>query len=246
MKKYSVTYSFLSRVKNGFWRPDLYPLEKFLKKYFGVHNSGYFVKIGANDGLTDDPTTTFFLDLNWSGLFVEPLPDAFEKLIENLKHVGDRFTFENLGIGRSSGTIDLYYIDEKIAANLPGYVSLSASFNDAPLEKIVKDHQLDEHSIKNISINTVTLDELLFRHSVGKLNLLQIDAEGMDGEILNSYSFSIVPELIIFEHVHLDKNEYKRLCAKLKKLKYYLFYWGRDTFALQLELKKRHIKRKFI
>jgi len=47
-------------------------------------NNGFFVDIGANDGVTFS-NTYFFEKKGWDGLCVEPIPSVFEKLNQNRK-----------------------------------------------------------------------------------------------------------------------------------------------------------------
>jgi len=43
----------------------------------------FLLQIGANDGVTDDPRHELVLQHKLAGLFVEPLPDLFERLRTN-------------------------------------------------------------------------------------------------------------------------------------------------------------------
>src|SRR5450755_313564 len=54
----------------------------------------FFVKVGANDGITDDPCSDILLaDPNWSGLLIEPVPYCFERLKNNFPDTR-RFTLK--------------------------------------------------------------------------------------------------------------------------------------------------------
>ena len=57
-------------------------LEKKLLEIFDNKTKGFFVDIGAHDGVTIN-NTKFLEDLGWSGVCIEPNPIVFEKLIEN-------------------------------------------------------------------------------------------------------------------------------------------------------------------
>jgi hypothetical protein len=54
---------------------DRYMFETFFKE----NKKGFFVDIGAHDGITGN-NTKFFEEIGWSGVCVEPLPFIFEKL----------------------------------------------------------------------------------------------------------------------------------------------------------------------
>jgi FkbM family methyltransferase len=57
-------------------------LEKKLLEIFDNKTKGFFVDIGAHDGVTIN-NTKFLEDLGWNGVCIEPNPIVFEKLIEN-------------------------------------------------------------------------------------------------------------------------------------------------------------------
>src|SRR5688572_349204 len=58
--------------------------DKYLdEKVFKRKTNGFFIEIGANDGITF--SNAYFLEKNrgWKGICVEPHPTAFEKLKKN-------------------------------------------------------------------------------------------------------------------------------------------------------------------
>jgi len=59
----------------------------------------FFVKIGANDGITGDPCTDILLgNANWRGLLVEPVPYCFARLRASFPD-SQRFRLEQVAIG---------------------------------------------------------------------------------------------------------------------------------------------------
>lgn len=57
-------------------------LHKLLFPYLGV-NGGYYVELGANDGISQ--SNTFFLEKKrkWTGLLIEPVPHLFFQCVKN-------------------------------------------------------------------------------------------------------------------------------------------------------------------
>src|SRR6266481_6003650 len=43
----------------------------------------FFIQIGANDGVSNDPLYKFVIEYGWAGILVEPLPQVFEVLRRN-------------------------------------------------------------------------------------------------------------------------------------------------------------------
>ena len=55
------------------------------ERIFGSKRNGFFVDIGANDGITGSNTYFFEKELSWKGVCIEPQPDIFNKLAKNRK-----------------------------------------------------------------------------------------------------------------------------------------------------------------
>src|SRR5262245_60660582 len=98
-------------------RPNLYdvmrrfdprwPADRTFFNNFSRSRQGQvtFVQIGANDGLRNDPIREFVIGHEWSGIFVEPLPNVFELLKHNYRRVRDRkLVFVNAAISSADGS----------------------------------------------------------------------------------------------------------------------------------------------
>ena len=82
---------FTSRPQVNVWaKPDKYSLNTRdgqygqvleIAKLFKNKKNGFFIEAGAYDGEVYSNTLNFEMSLNWTGLLVEPNPDAFEELL---------------------------------------------------------------------------------------------------------------------------------------------------------------------
>jgi len=78
-----------------------------------------FAKIGANDGIMDDPCSDILLrDPRWKGLLIEPLPHCFERLKANFSD-SDRFSLECVAIGARAGEAPFYYVAPQAFDDIP-------------------------------------------------------------------------------------------------------------------------------
>ena len=59
-------------------------------------NNLFFLQIGANDGVSDDPINALVRKYNWSGILVEPGSEAFIDLQNNYKDYKDKLIFYQL------------------------------------------------------------------------------------------------------------------------------------------------------
>ena len=51
-------------------------------------------------------------------------------------------------------------------------------------------------------LQTMTLDDLVEKHNVKRIDMLKIDTEGTEYDILDSYSWKVKPKFIKFEFEH--------------------------------------------
>ncbi|MCC7407281.1 MAG: FkbM family methyltransferase, partial [Phycisphaeraceae bacterium] len=89
--------------------------------------------------------------------------------------------------------------------------------------------------LEKVAIPCLTLDDLLNKHKLPALDLLQIDTEGHDLEVLLSLSLDKTqPKVIQFEHGHLTPAQIRSAVSHLADHRYALHYGGHesDTVAL--------------
>lgn len=219
------------------WKPqEEIDVEEYLVK-FGNKRPFFFIQIGANDGITADKLHIYIKKYKWDGILVEPVPEIFERLKMNYKHYPN-LIFENCAIGKMSGFLTFYSISESNSEGVKHREHISGldqlgSFDKQTLLKHVGMFPRFETFIKEILVPTITLNEMYTKYQINSLQLLQIDTEGHDFEILFNESFSVVPDVLIFEHLHMTRFQYKVLLKKLKRLNYKFFVDGRDTVAIQ-------------
>lgn len=186
----------------------------------------FFVDIGANDGLAGDPMYKYVKAYHWRGIFVEPQPRLFARLVENYKDE-PQLIFENAALGRTDGQSILYAF--KPCPELPDEVSVLASFDRRMLEGNGPGYKGE---IEKIVVPTVTAKTLLAKHGVAEIDILQVDTEGFDYEIVKMFlEANIKPAIIHYESACLDAEN---LCASLALLAdngYRLLNIGVDTIG---------------
>ena len=72
---------FLKRLVQGKYR-GLNGLDKKLERYVN-YDGGFYVELGANDGITQSNSFYFEKHRNWTGLLIEPSPHNFLKCTES-------------------------------------------------------------------------------------------------------------------------------------------------------------------
>ncbi|MCP4046406.1 MAG: FkbM family methyltransferase [Gammaproteobacteria bacterium] len=180
----------------------------------------FIVEIGAMDGVLFDDIHEHVALHNWRGLLVEPLADEYEKLIENYSHTNDRLQFARVAVTESSGSQVMIRVKPEENAPLH-YRGMSSCFTDRNDLADLRD------SCVSVTVESVTLHELLERYSVEKIDILQTDTEGYDYRILRQLDFSrFSPLLILFETCCLPVQELNSLKKLLHNQGYHLIQNG--------------------
>ena len=190
----------------------------------------FFIQIGSNDGITDDPIHPYVVEHRWSGILVEPVRYLFDRLVRNYDgHTG--LIFENVAIAETAEPRTLYRLKEDQKGLVSWYEQLG-SFH----ERVVLDHAFHIPGIVKYLTSEVveclTFSELVTRHQVKKIDLLHLDVEGYDAAIIDSIDLATTrPWMILYEHCHLAADEDEPCIDRLRHHGYQLVRAERDTFA---------------
>jgi FkbM family methyltransferase len=187
----------------------------------------FFVQVGANDGILDDPIRKLVLEHHLNGLLIEPLPDLFERLIENYAQ-SRGLIFENVAIDTKPGSVSIHRVRK--GASTPKHWEGIASLDKRHLIK----EGVNEASIETLEVKAVTMQSLLSKHNIKNIDLLQVDTEGFDYAIVKSViDAGFQPRIINYEHCHLVPKV--RLASKrlLAANGYGFIEVGKDTLAVR-------------
>lgn len=190
-----------------------------------------FVQIGANDGVRNDPLCALVKKHQLPGLFVEPLPDMFERLKANYAGcVGLRY--ERGAIAQYDGEAALYRV--RPDAPLPDWTHGLASFDRSHISGSRFGVRGIESHVETLVVPAMTIQTLFAKHGIEQPALLQVDTEGFDCEIVRmALEAGIQPAVINYEFCHATPND-RRRCKELLCDNGYCFVdFGRDTLAIR-------------
>jgi FkbM family methyltransferase len=216
------------------------------------------VQIGANKGNTpEDPLYRFLRDnLQESPperrdrslvVLVEPVVEYFDRLREEYAGL-PCVEFDNVAIAETEGTRDFHRMAaDPVAHGYPAWLSGLGSLRADRMTDLWNGYEREhgreeyedmrrfylEHSIVE-PVSCITFQDLVDRHAIEAIDLLQIDAEGYDYRILETIDFSCIrPSFINYERVLLEDDE--AACRQmLKDSGYALTDWGQDTLCVRL------------
>lgn len=178
-------------------------LLQILKAYKLFKTKGFFVDVGAYHPHRDSNTYELY-KLGWRGINIEARPGS--------KALFDKFRPEdvNLEVGVSSetGVLDYYFISEDSTMN---------SFSDEYLRELGMLQRVQ----KIIPVKTLPLKKIFEQNTIPSdgIDYLNIDAEGLDLEIILSNDFNVIRPKIISVEVSpvnniqdiIENDVYKKL-----------------------------------
>ncbi|HEY7193521.1 MAG TPA: FkbM family methyltransferase, partial [Gemmatimonadales bacterium] len=156
------------------------------------HPDFTFLQVGAFDGRTEDPIHPLVREFGIRGIVVEPQVQMLETLRANYADQ-PQVTVVNAAIADTEGSREFY------TTSLGQ--SRKASFSRSHL----LEHGIRSGEIVSRTVRCATITGLAREHRLERCDLIQIDAEGFDGQIVRTIDFQAVqPSIVRFEHVHLS------------------------------------------
>jgi FkbM family methyltransferase len=193
-----------------------------------------FLQVGANDGQYGDPLRKYIVKYPWSGILVEPQAEVFLRLCKNYASLEDRLIFENVAVAQDQETITIYKVPTGDSEKLGGeaYASSVASFTP---RIVARQLGISRQDLEPQVVTCTTLDKLIEKHGISKLDILQIDTEGEDYNVLRTLDLSrCKPSIVQFEHGHLSPKSIDEAVKYLSAHEYRVHYGGHQTDTLAL------------
>jgi len=196
-----------------------------------IHStSKTFIEIGSNCF----DTLNFLGGEGWSGVIIEPVEYYLNKISPKYENI----VYENFAVSDINEKKDFVYFDPEKLDSIEDYRESFASFDRSDLGKWVSGAgSLDESGISTAfdnfpeefmikkKVDCFTLDYVIEKHKLDRVDALKIDAEGQEWRILRLFSFRVRPFWIKFETDHFKKSEKGRrnlryIYSKLMSLGY--------------------------
>jgi FkbM family methyltransferase len=145
-----------------------------VEKIFKNRRDGFFVDIGANDGI--DISNSYYLEqkLGWSGICVEPMPKVFAELVRNRKCI-----CVNGCVAAQDGEAEFLEVEGNEMLS-----GLASTLNKAHHERIIG------RRINKMKLPCFCLNTLLRHHKVKEVDFMSIDTEGSEMEILRNFDWN--------------------------------------------------------
>lgn len=146
-------------------------------KFYNHMKDGYFIEIGALDGIEISNTYLLEKTYNWKGICVEPIPYRFEKLVSNRPN--------SICVNKAVYDKSNKNVVFDIANNGDGLSGISEVPNLDWHKNLVNANKTQ------IMVETISLNDLLEQsNSPTFINYLSLDTEGSEYDILKTFNFS--------------------------------------------------------
>ena len=183
-------------------------LETALKEFLDFRN-GFFIEVGAHDGIFQSNTLSLEKDLGWTGILIEPSISAYLDCVKNRP---------NSKCINTALTSFLKYEKKKFAYG---------DFNSSPMSSIagirsghsiiqnIKDYLKKKFYNQLVPASTIPMQLILEKLEINKIDFLSLDVEGFELEVLNGIDFTRYrPKYILIEVREVHKNNIFKFMEK--------------------------------
>jgi FkbM family methyltransferase len=159
-------------------------------KFYNNKENGFFVEVGANDGITLSNTYLLEHHFKWKGICCEPIPEKYEQLLKNRQN---SVNYKEAVYNQSGLTLAF-----DIANN--------SDLLSGIMEHIDKHKNLVEANKTTIQVQTISLlDVLDTANAPSFIEYMSLDTEGSEFEILKNFNFEKYTfGLIDVEHNYVE------------------------------------------
>lgn len=199
LKYIAMRFSFVVRLRGRIY----FGLNDLDRKIVNIMNkkNGYFIEIGANDGIKQSNTKHLELFLNWRGVLIEPIPSQYHLL----KYSRAIKTFK----------INALCVPNKVSNKKTliwdfGLMSTSEEFyeHDDFLEHISAARSKFGKIGKQVWIDSFTLNEILDQAKAPRvIDLLVLDTEGSELSVLKGLNLHYWE----IQYIVIESRDFKKL-----------------------------------
>ena len=186
------------------------------------------VSIGSCDGTFHDTISAYMNMYRWKGMFVEPIPDAFNALTKYVRgELAEGCILENVAVSDTARKEVMCYIPwskietdglHEAIVGMGSFIPPKNGFETDPETKLL----LEEHG-DIIEVDVVTADHLLEKNGIEKIDFCTVDTEGYDFEVFKSFNIEkYKPKVIKFELFNNDEDKLVTLFDRLIEAGYML------------------------
>lgn len=208
-------WDFLRRLKNRQRKYyGLNNLDKKIEKYLG-YSDGFFVELGANDGISQSNTLFFERCKNWRGILVEPTPHNYLLCLSNRSTRTSIFCNACTSFDYKKRFVDIAFSNLMSCA-----IGLESDIDD-PIQhaNAGKRFLKDSDEVVTFGALATPLNTLLLKASAPQtIDLLSLDVEGAEIEVLKGIDHT----QFRFKYICIESRDIDKVSNYLKSVGYKL------------------------
>jgi FkbM family methyltransferase len=167
---------------------------------FKGYKNGFFVDVGAHNGISINNTLYFEKYNNWTGINIEPIPKVYDQLKLNRPACINI----NCAVSNTEGVAE-FILNEGYSEMISG---LKDNYDIRHHERLKKEIQQFGSESKIVDVITRKLESIFEEHNIKHVNYLTIDVEGSEFKVIKSINFDkVFIDVIEFENNYENISE---------------------------------------
>jgi FkbM family methyltransferase len=176
----------------------------------------FYIELGALDGVRYSNTKTLEDKYGWSGILIEPIPDAFEKLCVN--RPGNMLV--NSLVGVEGGEVEFRFFTNPDLQCVSAIKSTQKEFHQRQWmnAQTAENHWLADQINTDLQVAmmpTQSLGGIVRRSGIPAFGLLSLDVEGHELDVLKSNDWDVpISYMLVEGNQESDKEVFNFILAK--------------------------------
>jgi hypothetical protein len=164
---------------------------------FKGYKNGFYVDVGAHDGVCINNTLYFEKNNNWTGINIEPIEKVFNQLVTNRPNNINL----NCAVCNNDGETE-FLCNTGYTEMISG---IKHTFDNRHLQRLQSENNRMGSFTEIIKVKTKKLESIFDENNVSHINYLSIDVEGAEFEVIKSINFDkVFVDVIGFENNYHD------------------------------------------
>ncbi len=181
------------------------------EKYYPNKQTGFFVEVGAHDGV-DKSNTLYFEQLGWRGICIEPSPHRFERL----KRARECVCVNKAVLPRSGHVefLDIVGWGEALSGVIDNY-------DPRHVDRIARETENNELTLERnkVTVACEPLAKIFEDYGVRHVDYMSVDVEGSELSVLESIEFDRAK----IDLIEVENNYKETIVREFLESKGYIF-----------------------
>jgi FkbM family methyltransferase len=193
------------------------------KNIFKGYSNGFFMDVGAHDGVSLNNTLYFEKNNNWTGINVEPIQNVYDSLVVNRPNCINL----NCAVCNNDGVAD-FISNSGYTEMLSG---LKSEYDYRHINRLHNEVNSYGGNTEIIQVDTQKIETICDKYNIKHINYLSIDVEGAEFEVIKSINFDkLFIDIIEFENNYNDVS--KPIISYLESKNYIMIHASIDIFMI--------------